>query len=138
MKLIYTKNRRLKKLRREEVASLAQLTASKIDSLIPKYELKEFLKSGLPFTVCTLYTQIWVDRHYVAFSHINDGKIRYVYMDEYHYNDTKSDDLSCEARSGEPLLPDYLRQQFKYASTKIGRGGKNYCLFELGNDYPRY
>lgn len=81
--------------------------------------LKEFGSDiPLPFMLSSDTVQLWVDRHYIAYSHFNQDVIHYVYVTKVHIDE--------EVKAYKRILPKSIESEFSKAAWHMDKTDTDY------------
>lgn len=125
-----------KQLKETEIAELAHKVAAHIQIKMPAVEelqVELSKRRQMPLLFTNTYSQLWVDKLYIAYSDIDDPNVHYVYLTDKHIDEEyRSYNASRRERNKDVCLPEYLNEIFRKALKEMRESEKNFVIYEIG------
>lgn len=117
-----------------EVAELTQRVAVRAKIEVPEVEsMSAAIKNrkDQPQYITDGYRQLWFEKHYIAYSTIDDPQVHYAYVTDRHiFDEDQSYEYAASLRSNDTSLPKPIRDQFKFALQIMIEDDKNYVIID--------
>ena len=111
----------------QRVAAIAQIQVPEVDSLSDAIKRRK----DQPQYITDGYKQLWFEKHYIAYSNIDDPEVHYAYVTDRHiFEEDQSYEHVSAMRDNDAVIPRPIRDQFKFALQIMIEDDKNYVIIE--------
>jgi hypothetical protein len=111
----------------QRVAAMAKIAVPEVESLSAairkRKEQPQYITDG--------YKQLWFEKHYIAYSTIDDPVVHYAYLTDRHiFEEDHSYQHAAALRGNDTAIPRTICDQFKFALQIMIEDDKNYVIIE--------
>lgn len=109
------------------VAAMAQIKVPEVESLSAAIKGRK----DQPQYITDGHKQLWFEKHYIAYSTVDDPQIHYAYVTDRHiFEEDHSYQQAADMRERDVSLPRPVRDQFKFALQIMIEDDRNYVIIE--------
>ena len=111
----------------QRIAAMERIEVPEVDSLSAAIKKRK----DQPQYITDGYKQLWFEKHYIAYSTVDDPQVHYAYVTDRHiFEEDQSYEHVADLRGNDASLPRPIRDQFKFALQIMIEDDKNYVIIE--------